>query len=210
MTSPYMSMTWQAGLMRRPARVSWTTGAAVAADRPERHISTAAAPDCLSRAAPDAVRDEPAPVLRMAECLAMVGKFAARRFARHSGTRRITQYMISARGSSTPPRGSPPRHPAPRRCARGGSAQPLSLRELLAGVVIGVPDLRRDWRRVVFEVRIGIVAAVHHHAAEREMNEVRAFEIGPWTVIAATVSSVPSPEPETGVEARRDPSPAPH
>ena len=44
--------------------------------------------------------------------------------------------------------------------------------KLLARDVIGVPDLRGDRREVVFVGRIWIVAAVHHHAAEREMHEV--------------------------------------
>src|SRR6266850_3112327 len=33
MTSPFMSMTWQAPLMRRPARASWTAGVAHAAKK---------------------------------------------------------------------------------------------------------------------------------------------------------------------------------
>ncbi len=57
-------------------------------------------------------------------------------------------------------------------------------RQLLAGNVIGVPDLRRDRRRVVFEVGVRVVAAIHHHAAQRQMNEVRAFEILPRPVVA--------------------------
>ena len=56
--------------------------------------------------------------------------------------------------------------------------------ELLAGDVVGVPDLRRDRRRVVFQVRIGIVAAIHHDAAQREMDQVGALEVRPWPVIA--------------------------
>src|SRR5262249_30917364 len=35
-------------------------------------------------------------------------------------------------------------------------------RHLLAGDVVGVPDLRRDRRRVVFEIGVGVVAAIHH------------------------------------------------
>ena len=56
--------------------------------------------------------------------------------------------------------------------------------KLLAGDVIGVPDLRRDRRRVVFQVGIGIVAAVHHDPAEREMDQVGALEILPRPVVA--------------------------
>ena len=44
--------------------------------------------------------------------------------------------------------------------------------KLLARYVIGVPDLRGDRREVVFVGRVWIIAAIHHHAAEREMHEV--------------------------------------
>ena len=44
--------------------------------------------------------------------------------------------------------------------------------KLLARDVIGVPDLRGDRREVVFVGRVWIIAAVHHHAAKREMHEV--------------------------------------
>ena len=57
-------------------------------------------------------------------------------------------------------------------------------RELLAGDVIGVPDLRRDRRRVVFQIGIGIVAAVHHDPAERKVDQIGALEILPRPVIA--------------------------
>ncbi len=56
--------------------------------------------------------------------------------------------------------------------------------KLLAGDVIRVPHLRRDRRQVVLAARIGVVAAIHHDAAEREMNQVRRLEIRPRTVIA--------------------------
>ncbi len=56
--------------------------------------------------------------------------------------------------------------------------------QLLAGDVIGVPDLRRDRRRVVFEIRIGIVAAIHHRPAQGEVDQVRALEVLPRPVVA--------------------------
>ena len=49
----------------------------------------------------------------------------------------------------------------------------------LAGDVVGMPHLRRDGRRIVAAGRIGVVTAVHHDAAQRQMNEIAAFEIGP-------------------------------
>ena len=39
-------------------------------------------------------------------------------------------------------------------------------------------------RGAVFEVGIGVVAAIHHDAAEGQMNEVRALEIGARPIIA--------------------------
>jgi hypothetical protein len=57
-------------------------------------------------------------------------------------------------------------------------------RHLFAGDVVGVPDLRRDRRRVVFELRVGVVAAIHHDAAKRQMNEIGALELGPRAVVA--------------------------
>ena len=56
--------------------------------------------------------------------------------------------------------------------------------ELLARDVIRVPDLRRDRRRVVFQVRIGIVTAIHHDPAQREMDQIGAVEILPRPVVA--------------------------
>src|ERR1700727_610231 len=56
--------------------------------------------------------------------------------------------------------------------------------KLLARDVIGVPDLRDDRREVVFVGRIWIIAAIHHHAAKREMHEVGSFKAAPWPVIA--------------------------
>jgi len=47
-----------------------------------------------------------------------------------------------------------------------------------------MPDLRRDRRRVVFEVRIGVVAAIHHDAAERQVDQVRALEVPPRPIVA--------------------------
>ncbi len=105
--------------------------------------------------------------------------------SRHSGTRRMTQYMMSCSGffDTASWIATETSWPSPLRLAvdqRGDDAG----RQLLAGDVIGVPDLRRDRRRVVFEVGVGVVAAIHHHAAEREMDEVGALEIRPRSVIA--------------------------
>ena len=57
-------------------------------------------------------------------------------------------------------------------------------RELLAGDVVGVPHLRGDRRQIVRAAGRRIVAAVHHHAAERQVDQVRALEVGPRAVIA--------------------------
>ncbi len=54
----------------------------------------------------------------------------------------------------------------------------------LAGNVVGLPHLRRDGRRVVAARRIGVVATVHHDAAQRQMNEIAALEVGPRAGIA--------------------------
>src|ERR1700684_1927734 len=56
--------------------------------------------------------------------------------------------------------------------------------KLLARYVIGVPDLRGDRWEIVFVGRVWIIAAVHHHAAKREMHEVGSFKAAPWPVIA--------------------------
>ena len=56
--------------------------------------------------------------------------------------------------------------------------------ELLAGNVIGMPHLRRDRRQIVFAIRGRIVAAVHHHAAHREMNQIGTLEMRPRTIVA--------------------------
>ena len=73
---------------------------------------------------------------------------------------------------------SPPRAPAEQQ--RGDDGQ----RELLTGDVEGMPHLRRDRRQVVRAVGSGIVAAVHHHAAESQVDEVRALEVGPRAMVA--------------------------
>ena len=52
-------------------------------------------------------------------------------------------------------------------------------RELLARDLKGVPHLGRDGRQIVVTAGRRIIAAIHHHAAQREVNEVRAFEAGP-------------------------------
>jgi hypothetical protein len=56
--------------------------------------------------------------------------------------------------------------------------------QLLAGDMISVPELRRDRGQIIAQARIGVVAAVHHHAAKREMNEVGALELRPRAVVA--------------------------
>ena len=110
---------------------------------------------------------------------------ACRLVRRHSGTRRITQYMMSCSGFFDTASWIAHRDVLALAAAfavdqRGDDAG----RQLLAGDVIGVPDLRRDRRRVVFEVGVGVVAAIHHDAAEREMDEVGALEVRPRPVIA--------------------------
>jgi len=57
-------------------------------------------------------------------------------------------------------------------------------RHLLAGDVVSVPDLRRDRRRVVFEIGVRVVAAIHHRPAQRQVDEVGALEVLPRPVIA--------------------------
>ncbi|HEY3736105.1 MAG TPA: hypothetical protein VGL26_01565 [Jatrophihabitans sp.] len=47
-----------------------------------------------------------------------------------------------------------------------------------------LPHLRRDGRRVVVTVGLGVVAAVHHHPAKGEVHEVAAVVVGPGTVVA--------------------------
>ena len=142
--------------------------------------------EVLQVARAHAVGDEPAPVLGVANARRMVGEF---------GGMPVGQ----------PPQRHPPHHPVHdvllgvlrhRLVDRHRDVLPFAAalavdqrgddagRQLLAGDVIGVPDLRRDRRRVVFEVRVGVVAAIHHHPAEREMDQVGALEVGPRPVIA--------------------------
>ena len=56
--------------------------------------------------------------------------------------------------------------------------------ELLAGDVEGVPHLGGDRRQIVLAARCGIVAAIHHHAAERKVYQIRSLEIGPRSMVA--------------------------
>ena len=56
--------------------------------------------------------------------------------------------------------------------------------KLLAGDMVGVPDLRRDRRRVVLQIRIGIVTAIHHHPAKRQVDQVGGLEVRPRPVVA--------------------------
>ena len=53
-----------------------------------------------------------------------------------------------------------------------------------AGDVVGLPHLRGDGRGVVGSVGLGVVAAVHHGAAEGEVDEVGAAIVGPGSVVA--------------------------
>ena len=55
--------------------------------------------------------------------------------------------------------------------------------------------------------RVGIVAAVHHHAAEREMHQVRALEVGPRTVIAERRTRARRSAPGTARDQRRSRQP---
>ena len=54
----------------------------------------------------------------------------------------------------------------------------------LSGDVIRVPHLRRDRRCLVSPCRMRIVAAVHHDATEREMNEIARLEFGPRAAVS--------------------------
>ena len=56
--------------------------------------------------------------------------------------------------------------------------------DLFARDVVRVPHLRRDRRRVVPAVRLGVVAAVHHRPAQREMGQIRAAITGPRPIVA--------------------------
>ena len=129
--------------------------------------------------------DEPAPVLRVANARRMIGKF---------GGVPVGQ----------PPQRHPPHHPVHdvllgvlrhrlvdrhRDILTFAAALAMDQRgddpgsQLLAGDVISMPDLRRDRRRIVFEVWVGVVTAIHHDAAEREVDQVGAFEVHPRPVI---------------------------
>ncbi len=133
-----------------------------------------------------AVGDEPASVLRMTNARRVIGEF---------GRVAIGQ----------PPQRHPPHDPIHdvllgvlrhRLVDRDRHILPLAAllavdqrgddpgRQLLAGDVIGMPDLGRDRRRVVVEVGVGIVAAIHHDPAERQVDQVRTLEILPRPVIA--------------------------
>ena len=56
--------------------------------------------------------------------------------------------------------------------------------DLLAGDMVRMPHLRRDRRRIVGPVRLGVVAAVHHRPAQRQMDQVRAAVVGPRPIVA--------------------------
>jgi hypothetical protein len=55
--------------------------------------------------------------------------------------------------------------------------------ELLTGDVEGVPHLRGDRRQIVGAAGRGIVAAIHHHAPECQVHQVRALEVGPRAMV---------------------------
>ncbi len=130
--------------------------------------------------------DEPAPVLGVADARAVVRAF--RRMAagqppqRHPPTDPVHQVLLGVLRHRLVDRD---RHVLALATAlamdqRGDDPG----RHLLAGDVIGVPDLRRDRRRVVFEIGVGVVAAIHHRPAQGEVDEVRALEVLPRPVIA--------------------------
>src|SRR5579875_3414391 len=56
--------------------------------------------------------------------------------------------------------------------------------ELFAGNMVGMPDLGCDWRQIVMAARIGVITAIHHHAAQREMDQVAALEVAPGPHVA--------------------------
>src|SRR5690606_29415993 len=55
---------------------------------------------------------------------------------------------------------------------------------LVPGNVVGVPELRRDGRVLVAAAFIGVVTAIHHHAAKRQVDEVGCLVVSPGTDIA--------------------------
>ena len=110
---------------------------------------------------------------------------AWRQVMRNSGARRITQDITSSSGFFD----DRLMHRAGEVLAFAG-VQPVQQRgedadhQLLAGDVVGVPELRRDRRQVVALRRVRIVAAVHHDPAEGEMHQVAALEVPPRPGIA--------------------------
>ena len=57
-------------------------------------------------------------------------------------------------------------------------------REVFTGDVVSVPELRRHRRQVVVSSGVGVVAAIHHHAAQGEVHQVAALEVLPGTGVA--------------------------
>ena len=55
--------------------------------------------------------------------------------------------------------------------------------KLFAGNVIGMPHLRRNRRQIIFATGRGVITAVHHHPAQREMDQIRTFEMRPRAII---------------------------
>ena len=133
-----------------------------------------------------AMGDEPAPVLRMTNARRVVGKFGGMPVGQppqrhpphdpiHDVLLGVLRYRLVDRHRDILPLAA-----ALAMDQRGDDAG----RQLLAGDVIGMPDLRRDRRRVVFEVGVGIVAAIHHDPAECQMDQVGALQVLPRPVIA--------------------------
>ena len=57
-------------------------------------------------------------------------------------------------------------------------------RHLLAGDVVGVPDLGSNGRQVVVAARFGVVPAVHHRPTEGEVDEIGSAVVGPRPGVA--------------------------
>ena len=127
------------------------------------------------------VRHHPAPVLRVRD-----------RRMRRDGFTRVTAGLAQHQGAAHHPRHEIDlggfRHRLVHRARQLlALARPPAIEqrgddgegELLAGDVIGVPHLRRDRRQIVLAAGGRIVAAIHHDAAQREVHQVRALEVGP-------------------------------
>ena len=155
-------------------------------------------------ARPDAVGDVPAAILGVADGRAVIGRFrrvaAGQAPERHAAHDPVHDVELRVLGDRLVHRD---RHVLALAVAMAGDQGGDDAGgELLAGDVVGVPDLRRDRRRVVFPARRRIVAAVHHHPAEREMDQVRPLEIRPRPIVAKRGDAGGDQFRETGVERR--------